>query len=181
MSTGASQIDVEIVREALAILGQEAEPFLIAPMGENQTTDLISSDHVEWRDGASGTAWISDGSGKISVSTGAGQAAGIITLAPGLAYMLTAELGVEMTGSSSSAQVQWRRVSGSPQQLGAIARIDPLTLALNRFGANIIRGIADLRAASASEDVETLIIASSGLTSITHGNNRGTVLTIHAL
>lgn len=103
MGTGASRIDVEIVREALEILGVSGsgKAYLEAGMSD-QNSNLAQNDHVEFTQQRS-----VDASGRIALSAGAGQLAGLFTLAAGGVYLCVAYIATTHS-AAGTATFHWR-------------------------------------------------------------------------
>lgn len=104
MATGASQIFVEQVREAAAILGlvaPVAKAYMLASM-DDQSANLNNGDHVEFDSDE-----VNDGSGAIVLATGAGQLGGLITLEAGRVYEITASLVVSYGSVSGFLRYIW--------------------------------------------------------------------------
>ncbi len=109
MGTGASQIFVEKVREAAAILGlgTPALAYMLASM-DDQSSNLGSGNHVEFDSDE-----VNDGSGAIALATGAGQLGGLITLAAGRVYEITASLVVVYGSVSGFLRYVWHDNTGN--------------------------------------------------------------------
>ncbi len=105
MGPGASQIDVEIVREALSILGiggATPKAFLHAKM-DDQNSSLTTSDHVEFDD-----VLEVDASGDIALAVGAAQLGGLVTLAAGKTYLFLAGIRADFSGTGGVVRLPVR-------------------------------------------------------------------------
>lgn len=144
MGTGASQIFVEQLREGLGILGVQIPSYLHAPLNANQASP---SGHVEWRD----TGDIENGgwqsSGDITVSTGAGQLAGIVTLPAGKVWLVQAHLAASFTGITGLLGCQWGFAPPIPppfeDPFGNRTNLRPLSQAIDERGVEICSAIFD--------------------------------------
>ncbi len=84
-----------------------AKAFLYARVVE-QTTDLLVGDHVEFDD-----QLIVDASGDISLTVGAGQLAGLITLAAGKVYEVTAGIRADFSAAGGVVRFRLRDNTGA--------------------------------------------------------------------
>lgn len=163
MSTGASQIDVEVVREALSILGIGGGglgAYLLATRNlSNQTLRLNVNDHIEFD-----TVDAVDASGDISIATGAGDATdGIITLAANHTYRLLSGTGGGFGGSNGDITVSHFNVTAGSRfgSRGGVTSItDSSALGIQQTAVGIIEvGVSPI-------EVEVRIIFETFLTSI---------------
>lgn len=108
MGTGASQIFVEQLREGLEILGigAAAKAYLEAGMSD-QNANLLQNDHIEFNQQRS-----VDASGDIALSAGAGQLAGLFTLAAGKTYLCVAYIAGTFS-AAGTATFHWRNNTGA--------------------------------------------------------------------
>ena len=105
MPTGASQIFVEQVREALAILGVGGAPakaFLHAKM-DDQNSNIAQNDHVEFDD-----VLEVDASGDIALAVGAAQLGGLITVAADKKYLFLAGIRADFSGTGGVVRCTFR-------------------------------------------------------------------------
>lgn len=137
MATGASQIDVEIVREALAILGiggATPKAFLSARM-DDQNSNIAANDHVEFDE-----VLEVDASGDISLSTAAGQAGGIVTLALDKTYLFMAGIRSDFTASGGVVRCRFRH-NNLATLFGSQLEALPVTGAGNAQSIPVCHGI----------------------------------------
>ncbi len=172
MSTGASQIDVEVVREALAILGIGGTPtksYALIRMGSTQSSDLGANDHIQFDSITEQSA-----NNDISVSTGAGQANGLVTLPAGKVFELSCEVGVIFGTAASSFRLQFRNNTGAVL-LGEFVAIEPFTLAGDLHSSSVCWAFAP---AGALEIEARIIFVSGSITQIQQSGIRGTLLKV---
>ena len=154
--------------------------FIHAPKGTDQVSSFSANEHIEWDDVS--PVWVSDGD--ITVSTGAGQLAGLITLPAGRAWLCMARLGVRFSGSAGELGYRWQRVSPSPSgAFGNGATVRPDSNGLNINLNPIASGIIDLRSEPDLADVVVRVetSVSSAVNQVDRSNAGGTFMSIHAL
>ncbi|MEE8551515.1 MAG: hypothetical protein V3T08_09720 [Gemmatimonadota bacterium] len=126
-----------------------AKDFAFIGLSANQTTNIANGNHVEWdtiREAAVGSG--------ITLSTGAGQADGLITLPAGKIFVM--ESGIEWAGSAStsSMQVVWSN-NTDVVLIGNIPAMRTLTSALNVSPVDQI--VAFIDTSSGAKEVESQI------------------------
>ncbi len=183
----AEQISADFVRQvrlALEVLAgensmsptDELSPLVSAGGAEayfqttmlDQSSNLATNDHVEFNGQIA-----NDGGGFIALSSGAGQAQGLITLAAEKKYILMAGLNCIFGSAAGIARFQWAVNSPGPFLDGNIAEVQPATFTLDRGKTTMAMMILDLVGGAQSE-VELRIVGVSGLTSIVaQGGNIG--------
>ena len=154
MATGASQIFTEQVREALEILGVSvgSRSYGLLSLSGVQVTDLLAGDHIE-------IDTINDSSGDILVSTGAGQANGLITLPAGKVWILSAAWQIGFTGPATFLNLRWRNNTDAAL-IGIAVNINPETQASDVAGLRATVAIID--ATLEAKEVEVRIIGNLG-------------------
>lgn len=158
MATGASQIFVEKVREAAAILGigggGGGAAYLSARM-DDQSTSLTTADHVEFDD-----VLDVDTSGDIALSTAAGQSGGIITLAVDKTYLFMAALRTDFSVTNGVVRCRFRHNNLAAEfgsQLECLSR----TGSSNAQSVNSCQGIL-----AVSGEVATVELRITGVASL---------------
>ncbi len=150
MSTGASQIDVEIVREALAILGIGAGGGLFATisLSATQNANINAGDHIELD-----TIKQESPSSGITVSAGAGQLAGLVTLPQGHVFKLSGYLNAQANSATNNLILQFRNNTDA-LLLGPETRIIMNT---NSWGSTVPIAFIDTEAEA--KEIEIRIIS----------------------
>ncbi len=177
MATGASQIFVERVREAAAILGigtpaPTVKSYALISLGTTQSTDLLAGDHIQFNAITEQSA-----NNDISVSTGAGQANGLVTLPAGKVFELSCEVGVLFGSAVSSFRLQFRNNTGAVL-LGEFVQIEPFTLAGDVHASSVCWAFAP---AGALEIEARLVFVSGTITQIQRSAIRATLLKVREL
>lgn len=81
----------------MSYLGRPGRPWFVASLNGNQSTSIANANHIEFN--------ASFGFGGITVSTGVGQAKGIITLPTGFLYLCRIYPGVTMNEATMDARL----------------------------------------------------------------------------
>jgi len=128
--------------------------FSLANVGTDQTANIDAADHWELTEIAA--------NGDITISTGAGQLSGLITLPAGGKFFLVAEFAGDFSNSSGSVAWQWRNNTAA-SLIGTTPIAEPRTN--NTSEVNARSAVAYLET-SASTEVEVRIISETNLTTI---------------
>lgn len=156
MATGASQIFVERVREAAAILGigggGAAKLFATISLSASQNTNVQAGDHIQFD-----TIKQESPSSGITVSTGAGQANGLVTLPQGHVFKLSGYVNSQANSATNNLILQFRNNTDA-LLLGPETRIIMNT---NSWGSCI--PIAFIDTAAEAKEIELRIIAEVAL------------------
>lgn len=160
MGTGASQIFVEQVREAAAILGlgaPAAKAYMLASMSA-QSSNFTPPDHIEFN-----SVLDVDASGDIVLTTGAGQLAGLITLGANRIYEVSAQLSTEFLGATGAFAYSWRNNTAAAD-IGTRGSQRPQT----HIGSTAEQGIASaiVVVGATPQEIELRIRSSSQVFSI---------------
>lgn len=180
---GTGRIFTSAVERAVnSILAQEgisrlAPIFLNAPLDVDQTTGL--SGHVEWRDSGDVENGGWQTSGQISVSTGAGQLAGIVTLPEGRKWLVQAHLAASFSSSTGLLGCQWGITPSPLDPFGQRTNIRPLSQAIDERGVEICSAIFD--ATAGAIDVNCQILNATNLSAILRWNLGGSFALIRSL
>lgn len=158
MSTGASQIFVEQVREAAAILGigggGAAKLFATITLSATQpSTRLNAGDHIELD-----TIFDESPSSGILVSTGADQANGLVTLPQGHVFKVSGYLNGTFNASTVFAIHAIRN-----NTLAAIVSPNARTFSRNANNADSHVPIAFIDTDGGATEIEWRIISETGL------------------
>ena len=178
MPTGASQIFVEQVREAAAILGIGGPPaptvksYALLRMGTTQSSNLLAGDHVQFD-----TITEQSANADIAVSTGAGQLSGLITLPAGKIFEVSCELGVLFGSAVSNFRLQIRDNTAAAL-IGEFVFIEPFTLAGDVHSSMVCWAFAP---ESTLEIEARLILVGGTITQIQQSGIRGTLLKVREL
>ena len=166
MATGASQIFVEQVREALEILGVgSVGEYALVSMSGVQVTDLLAGDHVE-------LDTINDQSGAFLLSTGAGQANGLITVPAGKVWILSAAWQIGYTGISGFLNLRWRNNTDAVL-IGVAVNVNPETQTSDNAGLRSTVAIID--ATLEAKEVEVRIVGNLNANRIEGGSSRALI------
>ena len=172
MATGADQIFVERTREALAILGiggPTVKSFALIRMGTTQSSNLLAGDHIQFNAITEQSA-----NADISVSTGAGQANGLITLPADKIFEVSCELGVLFGSAVSNLRLQIRDNTAAAL-IGEFVFIEPFTLAGDVHSSSVCWAFAP---ASTLEIEARIILVGGTITQIQQSGIRGTLLKV---
>ena len=136
MSTGASQIFVEQVREALGILGVSIGGgggifSLLFPLAKNfgASTTTATGQHYQWD-----TIDAESAGGEITISAGTGQQLGLITLPQGHVFLCQAYLFLNSITGADFLRSSWRNntdavlFGGETEQNGDTGSFDRTSL-----------------------------------------------------
>lgn len=131
--------------------------FLFADLSADQTTNLGVNDHVEWDTIIE--------SSSLTLSTGSGQANGIIgNLKADTVYLFEAGLTVAGSTNSAELQYQFRDNTGTPQLIGQLANSIMVSSNLNVSFQPIVSAIH--KTGGEVSDAELRVILSSSVTAI---------------
>jgi hypothetical protein len=165
VATGASQVFVEQTREALAILGVGASVNLggygLVIMGADQQANLDAGDHVEF------TGFDGEATG-IAVSSGAGQANGLITLQPGV-WRMDCWLRGLFSGPTGSCEFQFRN-NNTASVFGVSGVLEPQTQASNTHSVAACHAMEEIQAVAV---IEVRILFETLLTELEESLNAG--------
>ena len=128
--------------------------FSLASIGTDQTANIDAADHWELTEIAA--------NGNITISTGAGQLSGLITLPAGGKYVLTAEFAGDFANSSGSVDYQWRNNTTSTL-IGTTPTAEPRSNASDEVTTS--SAVAYV-VTTVETEVEVRIVSETGLTTI---------------
>ncbi|MEE9278197.1 MAG: hypothetical protein V3V06_07270 [Dehalococcoidia bacterium] len=143
------------------LLGALRTGYGLVVMGADQAADLAAGDHVEFS-GFDGEAR------DISVSSGAGQANGLITLEPGI-WRMECWLRGFFSGSTGGFEFQFRDNAASAV-FGVGGRLEPQTGAANQHTVAACHGMEEFLVAT---EIEVRILFNSLLTELEESANFG--------
>ena len=165
MSTGASQIFVEQVREALGILGVSIGGgggiySLLFPLAKNfgASTTTATGQHFQWD-----TIDAESAGGEITISAGTGQQLGLITLPQGHVFLCMAYLYLNSITGSDFLRSSWRNntdavLFGGETQQGGDTTTD------DRNSLDIPIGIIDTSAEAKEIECRQTLRSAGGVT-----------------
>lgn len=152
--------------------GAVVKSYALIRMGSSQGSDLLAGDHIQFDSITEQSA-----NNDIAVSTGAGQANGLITL-PAKVFELSCEVGVLFGSAASSFRLQFRNNTGAVL-LGEFVTIEPFTLAGDVHSSSVCWAFAP--GAGAIQIEARIVFVSGTITQIQQSGIRGTLLKVREL
>ena len=149
--------------------GAGTKSYAMVSMGTSQDFNFSAGDHVEYDQITEQSA-----NADISVSTGAGQANGLITLPAGKVFKVEANIGVIFGSAASFLRIQIRDNTAGAL-VGEFANVEPLTVASDVASSETAHGYVP---ASSTEIEVRIVFASGTITQIQRSAIRSTSVRI---